>query len=63
MYKYIVYVEIFVTVNFGTGRDNGRHSKPQNILDDEKLNLKSVRKDQLTFLIELKIKLWKNGGY
>ena len=29
MYRYIVYVEIFVTVNCGTGRDNGHHSNPK----------------------------------
>ena len=29
MYKYIVYVEIFVNVNCGAGRDDGHHSKPK----------------------------------
>ena len=28
MYKYILYVEIFVIVNCGARRDNGHHSKP-----------------------------------
>lgn len=29
MYRYIVYVEIFVTVNCGAGRDDGYHSQPE----------------------------------
>ena len=29
MYRYIVYVEIFVTVNCGAERDDGHHSKPK----------------------------------
>ncbi|WZY70394.1 hypothetical protein YC2023_002634 [Brassica napus] len=34
MYRYITYVEIFVTVNCRTGRDDGHHSKPKKQIKD-----------------------------
>ena len=43
MYRYIVYVEIFVTVNCGAEHDDTRHSKPKMYFNFNNINLSKIQ--------------------